>query len=114
MPRTIQSALGAAVSVLRYPVKSMQGEELNAVWLTPHGLLGDRAWALVSAEDRKVVSAKNSRKWPRTFEFRAAYVERPGRDGALPPVRITLPDGALVTSDQDGVDEILSRSLAAR
>ena len=103
--------LGALVSLRRYPVKSMQGEELNAVWVTPRGLLGDRAMALISAEDGKVVSAKNPRKWPRMFDFLAEYVEPPCPDVPLSPVRLTLPDGTLVTSDRSDIDGILSRCL---
>ena len=111
MSSTTPVALGAVVSLLRYPVKSMQGEELNAGWFTPRGLLGDRAYALVSAEDGKVVSAKNPRKWPRMFEFRAGYVEPPEPGQAIPPVRIALPDGPTVTSGQSDAAEILSRCL---
>jgi uncharacterized protein len=104
--------MGSVVSLLRYPVKSMQGEELNSVWLTPRGLLGDRAFAVLSPADGKVVSAKNPRKWPRMFEFRATYVEPLCPERALPPVRITLPDGTMTTSAAGDVNRVLSHSLA--
>ncbi len=42
-----QRVLGSIVSLWRYPVKSMMGEELNAAEVTGRGLLGDRAYALV-------------------------------------------------------------------
>ena len=42
-----QRVLGSVVSLWRYPVKSMMGEELNAAEVTNGGLLGDRAYALV-------------------------------------------------------------------
>ena len=76
--------LGTVVSVRRYPVKSMQGEELNAAWVTSRGVFGDRALALVDAETGKVVSAKNPRKWPAMFDFRSEFVEppRPGSAAA--------------------------------
>jgi len=38
--------LGSVVSLWRYPVKSMMGEELNATEITQRGLLGDRAYAV--------------------------------------------------------------------
>src|SRR5207302_1081822 len=38
---------GSVVSLWRYPVKSMMGEELNATDVTEHGLLGDRVYALL-------------------------------------------------------------------
>ena len=100
----------SVASLWRYPVKSMMGEELNASVVTERGLLGDRAYALVDRGTGKVVSAKEPRKWARLFEFRSAYVEPPGED-ELPPVRITLPDGTVVTSEQGDLEEICSRVL---
>ena len=73
--RSTQSALGSIVSLWRYPVKSMMGEELNAAEVTKGGLLGDRAYALTDTSDGKVASAKNPRKWPNLFDYRAAFVE---------------------------------------
>ena len=35
------------VSLWRYPVKSMQGEELEAATFGELGIVGDRQWALV-------------------------------------------------------------------
>ena len=34
------SVVGSIVSLWRYPVKSMMGEELNATEITEYGLLG--------------------------------------------------------------------------
>src|SRR5919202_4799331 len=93
-----QIELGSVVSLWRYPVKSMMGEELNATEVTEHGLLGDRAYALVDAEAGKVASAKNPRRWPNLFDFRAGYPEPPRDARSLPPVRITLPDGESLTT----------------
>jgi uncharacterized protein len=104
-------ALGSVVSLWRYPVKSMMGEELNAAEITERGLLGDRAYALVDSSDGKVASAKNPRKWSQLFEFRAAFVDPPRPGAKVPPVRITLPDGAVVTSEQGNLNQILSRAL---
>ena len=36
------SEVGKVASLWRYPVKSMQGEELSESELSQHGLLGDR------------------------------------------------------------------------
>jgi uncharacterized protein YcbX len=43
MSHTTDIDLGSVVSLWRYPVKSMMGEELNATEITERGLLGDRA-----------------------------------------------------------------------
>jgi uncharacterized protein YcbX len=111
MPSTAQVEVGSVVSLWRHPVKSMMGEELNASDVTERGLLGDRAFALVDSSDGKVASAKNPRKWPNLFDFRAAFVEPPRIDTDLPPVRITLPAGTIATSQQGDIDEVLSRAL---
>jgi uncharacterized protein YcbX len=108
---THTQAAAHIVALWRYPVKSMQGEELNASGVTERGLLGDRALALVDAADGKVASAKNPRKWPHLFDFRAAFVEPPQSGRPLPPVRITLPDGTLLTSGQADQDKVLSAAL---
>src|SRR5438045_1674618 len=94
-----KNVVGRVVGIWRYPVKSMQGEELNATALTERGVLGDRALALIDAETGKVASAKNPRRWPTLFDFRAAYVEPPREGMPLPPIRITFPDGASLLAD---------------
>jgi len=111
MPSKTQTTVGSVVSLWRYPVKSMMGEELNAAHVSQRGVLGDRVYALVDSADGKVASAKNPRKWPSLFDFRAAYVEPPRADATVPPVRITLPDGTMVTSQDDDLDQIVSAAL---
>jgi uncharacterized protein YcbX len=72
--------------------------------------MADRAYALVDRSDGKVASAKNPRKWP-LFDFRAALSDRPKTGASAPPVRITLPDGTIVNSDEADVNQILSTAL---
>lgn len=107
-----QRVVGSVVSLRRHPVKSMMGEELNASEVTKGGLLGDRAYALIDSSDGKVASAKNPRKWLTLFDFRAALGDTPRPGAKIPPVRITMPDGAVVDSDQPDVHQILSRALS--
>jgi hypothetical protein len=109
MPNAAQGSVG---SLWRYPVKSMLGEELSASEATERGLLGDRAYALVDSADGKAATAKNPRKWPTLFGFRAAFIVPPRPEASVPPVRITLPDGSTVTSQQTDVNQILSRALS--
>ena len=111
MSDTMHNNLGSVVSLWRYPVKSMMGEELNATDVTQRGLLGDRAYALVDSSTEKVASAKNPRKWAKLFDFRAALAE-PVRTGEkIPPVHVALPDGTIVTSEQSDTNQILSSVL---
>lgn len=102
---------GSVRSLWRYPVKSMAGESLDGSAVTAHGLLGDRALALMDVTDGRVASAKNPRKWPRIFDFSANFVEAPSAAGALPNVRITMPDGTSVETGQADVDGVLSAAL---
>ena len=102
---------GTVVGLWRYPVKSMMGEELNAAEITASGLVGDRQFALLDPATGKVAGAKNPRKWGNFFDFRAAYVEPPETKAGLPAIRVTLPDGTALTSEQPDADGLLSRAL---
>lgn len=89
-------------SLWRYPVKSMAGEELDAVSVTGRGLRGDRAYALVDTVTGKVGSAKSVRRFGDLLKCRAQFVSPPESDDRMPAVRITLPDGAVVESGEPG------------
>src|SRR5215212_1291841 len=100
--------VGAVAGLWRFPVKSMRGERLEQAELTEHGLVGDRAYALIDADTGKVASAKSVRLFPDLFSCRAAFIEPPRAGHEPPPVQIMLPDGTTVTSDSDDVDRALS------
>jgi uncharacterized protein len=104
-----QVQVGSVVALWRYPVKSMMGEELNSCQVTDRGLLGDRQFAVVDRSTGKVGGTKNPRKWGNFFDFRAAYAEPPQTGARISPVRITLPGGTVVASDQADLGQILSR-----
>ena len=103
------ASIGTVLSLWRYPVKSMIGEELNATKVAERGLLGDRAYALMDLKTGNVVSAKNPRRWSQLFKFRAAFVAPP--DGEIPPVEITLPDGTTILSNAEDTNKVLSGVL---
>lgn len=92
----------------RYPVKSLQGEELEQAHVDGRGVLGDRGWALVDAQDGTVASAKHPRKWGRLLELSARYVDEPLPGEALPPVVVALPDGRELVAGAPGTDAALS------
>ena len=104
--------VGSIVSLRRYPVKSMMGEELQECAVTDRGLLGDRAYALVDPTNSKVVSAKNPRKWGRLFDFGASFDDSPRVGEPMPPASITFPDGARLGSDASNLAERLSGELS--
>ncbi len=97
-------------TVWRYPVKSMQGEELTSALIAEQGVTGDRHFALVDTETGKVVSAKNPKKWPDMFYCRAFYVTQPTA-GAATPACITLADGSRVRTDDPNASAHISKVL---
>ncbi len=79
------------VSLWRYPVKSMQGEALDATTVDELGITGDRQWAVV---DTATGLALTGRREPALL-FARAHLD--GADG----VSIELPDGSLATSSDE-------------
>ena len=81
----------SVVGLWRYPVKSMQGEELDAATVDQLGITGDRQWAVV---DTATGLALTGRREPALLFARARL---DGPDG----VSIELPDGTVATSGDD-------------
>ena len=107
-------AMGRVAALWRYPVKSMQGEPIVFADVTERGIAGDRALALQDVETGKVASAKSPRMWSNLLAFGAAFVEPPEPGGDLPPIRISLPNGDDVRTDEPGVEEALSEATGRR
>jgi len=103
--------LGAVAALHRYPVKSMQGEDLNATRVGPKGFQGDRVFALADVETGKIASAKNPSKWPTLFQYRATFAEPLNGAGTVPPAWITFPDGSTVSTEDKELATRLSASL---
>jgi uncharacterized protein len=97
--------LGTVAALRRYPVKSMLGEDVDAGDVTFTGLAGDRQLAVVSRATGKIASAKFPRLWRDLLTLSAAAADDPAADGA---VRITLPKGKTVWSNDADVDAVLS------
>ena len=102
---------GKVLTLWRYPIKSMLGEELHVATLVQGSLLGDRALALLDGETGYVASAKHLGRWPRLLACQAAFVEPPVFGKALPPVRVTLPDGTSLLSGQRDFNQRVSQAL---
>ena len=100
--------VGTVSRLRRYPVKSMLGEDLDAGDVTFRGLDHDRRLAVVSRRTGKIASAKYPRLWRTLLTLSAAADPPAGGEG----VRITLPDGEVVTSTDPEVDQVLSALLS--
>jgi uncharacterized protein YcbX len=79
------------LSLWRYPVKSMQGEELDQVSVDDLGVVGDRQWAVV---DLATGLALTGRREPALLFARARLDGEAG-------VAVELPDGSVAASDDD-------------
>jgi uncharacterized protein len=106
------TAVGTVVSLWRYPVKSMMGEELNSSQVTERGLVGDRTYAVIDKQTGKVASAKNPRKWGKLFDCRSIFVDSPQHVNDILPIRITFPNGSNIFSDHQEEDDDIDSSLS--
>ena len=90
------------VELWRYPVKSLQGERLDAAQVTANGLQGDRSYGIVDVDTGYVLTG---RREPRLLFASAAW-----RDGE---VVITGPDGE-VLGDDAALSAWLDRTVELR
>lgn len=91
------------VELWRYPVKSLQGEQLEACEVGEHGLVGDRAWGLVDGVSGYVLTA---RRVPELLMASARLV-------APDQIVVVLPDGT-ETTDDAVISRWLGRSVSLR
>lgn len=105
---TTRESVGSVAELWRFPVKSMGGEELEEVELAGGAVLGDRTYAVVEVESGKVVTAKNVKQYPDLLDCHATFEWAPAAGAKVPPVRITLPDGTVATSEGGEADRALS------
>lgn len=101
----VDTSAGTVTSLLRFPVKSMLGEELPEATLDPRGVVGDRRYALIDVETGKVVSVKRPKRWLRIFELRATTGAGEGT------VAVAFPDGDRFDIDDDRLPDRLSSFL---
>jgi uncharacterized protein len=102
--------VGSVAALWRYPVKSMMGEELNACEVTDRPARGP-------AVRGRGPGHRKGRRREESAEV-GQLLRLPGRlhraldDGSEDvPVRITLPDGTVVASNQADLEQILSRAF---
>ncbi len=109
------SQVGVVSELWRFPVKSMGGERLNLTAITSEGVVGDRAYALIDEATGHVVSAKNVRHFGSILNCTAAFIDPPKAGQTLPPVRITLPGGEIVTNEgghaQNALSDLFGRKV---
>jgi len=92
--------VGTVSQLWRYPVKSMQGEQVESLAFDLGGAIGDRTLAVVDPAAGKVLSAK------RYADLLMASARADGDD-----VVVTLPDGSEHAASDPGVHAALSSWL---
>jgi hypothetical protein len=90
------------VGLWRYPVKSLQGEAIDAARVEEDGLFGDRRWGIRDQRTGRILTA---RRRPELLGASASY------DGGEPVIR--LPDGRTVVGPGKRADGQLSEWLAS-
>ena len=93
---------GTVLSLHRWPVKSMAGEDLDELELFEHGVVGDREQALYWRGGRRLTA----RAAPGMLAWSATYAGANG-DGPL----VTAPDGTRWRWSDDGLEEAMSADL---
>lgn len=94
--------------IWRYPAKSMLGERLDDVAVTPTGLLGDRGWAV---RDEVRGGIRGAKKISELMHLGARYLAPPSDRNTTPHIELSLPDGSFVSSADDDVNERVSAAL---
>ncbi len=99
--------VGRVAQIWRHPVKSMEGERVEATPLGLDGILGDRAWAV---RDEQRGGIRGAKKIPALMTCRARYAEEPRAD-RIPAPEITLPGGERLCADAPDAAARLSAAL---
>jgi len=102
--------VGRVREIWRYPVKSMGGERLACSHVGSYGLWGDRGWGI---RDDATGVIHNAKRHPILMQCSAVYRAAPRADH-IPHVDITLPDGAMISSDSPAVSQRLSELMGRR
>ncbi len=107
-PRSSAGQQVTVATLIRYPVKSMRGEEITSVGLGKRGITGDREWAVTFA-DGKIGSGRSWRHVRRldgllgyTARIRQGYVE------------VVTPEGDVRRAGDSDLDDDLSRRAHER
>ncbi len=94
--------VGTITELVRYPVKSMQGQPVERAAVSARGLEADRAYAVRDLETGKVASAKQPKRWRTLLDCHASVED---------DLRIRLPDGRTLTRESHDLDRELTELL---
>ncbi|HEY7293487.1 MAG TPA: MOSC N-terminal beta barrel domain-containing protein [Dehalococcoidia bacterium] len=105
--------IGSVARLFRYPVKSMQGEELTRTPVGLQGLPGDRRYAFVQATSRSIFPWLTGRQLASMLLHRPFYAERFDGEGREPPLLVRTPAGRELAIDGEELRIELEAALGA-
>lgn len=104
-------ATGHVAELHRWPVKSMGGEQVDALRIDARGAAGDRTHAILDARTPEAPRLLTARQAPRLLAWHATY-DGADPDPADPPVaHLTAPDGTTYTWDDPALPAALADDL---
>lgn len=106
------TVVAKVAGLYRYPVQSVQGEELSTLAFGSKGVPGDRAFSIADLERNVVAHVSAARKNYRAmFNWHARFVSEPVLEKELPVIEIDFADGTAMRSDDAGIDKAISDRL---
>lgn len=106
------SDLVKVAGLYRYPVQSVQGEELTIATFGPKGVVGDRGFGIADLELGVIAHASRpKRQYRALITWRARYLAEPQLGTDLPVVELNFGDGTLLRSDSPDIDQRISERL---
>src|SRR5262249_24907896 len=95
--RNMSDTIASVAELFIYPIKSMAGVPVQQAYVGLDGILGDRQYSFVRADQ----AARNSFPWmtarqsARMLLYKPRFTELPAPDQAEPAVEVRTPEGAV-------------------
>ncbi|MEM8609868.1 MAG: MOSC domain-containing protein [Myxococcota bacterium] len=102
--------IGKVLSLHRYPVKSMVGEDIQTAEVSREGFYGDRVWAVRNLDANE---QQGARKLPKLLGIVATSAPRDRGHTAAPPL-LRFPDGETIATDDPRASARVSHHLGKR
>ena len=108
----MSNTIATVAELYLYPIKSMAGIPVQEAHVGLDGILGDRQYSFVRADQ----AARNSFPWmtaresPRMLLYKPEFTQPPTPDQPEPPVHVRTPEGAV----REAGDSVLREELASK
>lgn len=103
--------IGRIAEIRRFPVKSFQGESVQATVLSESGIYADRVLALRDRDSGKILSGKQGKLGERLLAFEASFEAEPQPGTSLPTVVARVGDLEVRSDDPEAFARACSAAL---